>query len=69
MVMCDACDLALFKMNYSLATLWGGQSGVGIPLGQGIFLFSKMSRPVLGPTEPPIQWVPWFFPQGKAARA
>jgi hypothetical protein len=23
-----------------------------------IFLFSTASRPVLGPTQPPIQWVP-----------
>jgi len=26
--------------------------------GLGIFLFTIVSRPVLGPTQPPIQWVP-----------
>jgi len=27
--------------------------------GLGIFLFTTVSRPDLGPTQPPIQWVPW----------
>jgi hypothetical protein len=34
-----------------------------------MFLFSKPSRPTLGPTQRPIQWVPAFFPEGKAAGA
>jgi hypothetical protein len=29
--------------------------------GLGIFLFNTASRPVLGPTHPPIQWVPWVL--------
>jgi hypothetical protein len=29
-----------------------------------IFLFSTASRPVLGPTQPPIQWVPGAVPPG-----
>jgi hypothetical protein len=32
--------------------------------GLGIFLFTTASRTVLGPTQPPIQWVPGAFSLG-----
>jgi len=25
----------------------------------GLFLFATISRMALGPTQPPIQWIPW----------
>jgi hypothetical protein len=37
--------------------------------GFGIFLFDAMSRPALGPSQSPIQWVPGFFPGDKVAGA
>jgi hypothetical protein len=33
-------------------------SRVRFPTGAGIFLFTTVSRLALGPTQPPIQWVP-----------
>jgi hypothetical protein len=33
---------------------WGFESQQGL----GILLFTTMSRPALGPIQPPIQWVP-----------
>jgi hypothetical protein len=32
--------------------------GFESPQGLGIFLFTAASRPAMGPTQPPIQWVP-----------
>jgi len=34
---------------------------------QEIFLFSKTFRQILGPNQPPVQWVPGFFSEDKAS--
>jgi hypothetical protein len=39
-------------------------SGVRVPVGTRTFLLTTASRPALGPTEPPIQWVPWALSLG-----
>jgi hypothetical protein len=39
-------------------------SRVRFPGGLGIFLFTTASRTALGPTQPPIQWVPGFLSLG-----
>ena len=42
-----------------------GRSQDCTPEGEINFIpLSKMSKPSLGPTKPPIQWVPGFFPGG-----
>jgi hypothetical protein len=44
----------------SVGTATGyGLDGRGLNTGRdNVFLFSAASRPALGPTQPPIQWVP-----------
>jgi hypothetical protein len=42
--------------------------GVRSPVGLRIFPLASVSRPALGPTQPPGQWVPGGpFPGGKSA--
>jgi hypothetical protein len=41
-----------------MTRLEAGRSGFYSLQGLGIFLFTSASRPALGPTQPPIQWVP-----------
>ena len=43
--------------------------GVWIPKGARHLSPLRTFRPALGPTKPPIQWVPLLFPGGKAAGA
>jgi hypothetical protein len=44
--------------------LRAGRPGFNSRQGQEIFLFSTAPRPALGPTQPPIQWVPGAFSPG-----
>jgi hypothetical protein len=52
-----------------IATVYGlDDREVGVRVPVGARLFSTSSRPALGPTPPPIQWVPVSpVPRGKAA--
>jgi hypothetical protein len=42
--------------------------GVRFPAGQRIFPAASVSRPALGPTQPPVQWVPGVLSPGVKAR-
>jgi hypothetical protein len=42
--------------------------GVRSPAGERIFPLSSVSRPALGPTQPPVQWVPGVLSLGVVAR-
>jgi hypothetical protein len=42
--------------------------GVGSPAGQRIFPLTCVFRPALGPTQPPVQWVPGVLSPGVKAR-
>jgi hypothetical protein len=52
-----------------LTTGWTtGRSRFDPRQGQRIFPLASLSRPALGPTQPPVQWVPEIlFPGGKSA--
>jgi hypothetical protein len=52
-----------FMIFFSPATR-AGQSGFDPRQGQRTFLLAPASRPTLGPTQPPIQWVPGVLPPG-----
>jgi hypothetical protein len=52
-----------------LTTGWTtGRSGFDPRQGQRIFPLSSVSRPALGPTQPPVQWVPGVLSPGIRAR-
>jgi hypothetical protein len=51
--------------DYALAT---GRSVFDPRRGQRIFPLTSVSRPALGPTQPPVQWVPRVLSPGGKAR-
>jgi hypothetical protein len=51
----DVCHL--YVSHTQLTRLRAGRAGFESRLGQGLFVFATASRPVAGPTQPPIQWV------------
>jgi hypothetical protein len=59
----------LSRRDNSVGIASGWTVGVHFPAGQQIFLFFTAFRPALGPTQPPVQWVPGSLPGGKAAWA
>jgi hypothetical protein len=50
--------------DYGLDTGW---LGFDARQGQRIFPLASVSRPVVGPTQPPIQWVPGILSPGQSA--
>jgi hypothetical protein len=47
-------DVNFIEMTYERADNRGFENREGL----GMFPFTTVSRPALGPTQPPIQWVP-----------
>jgi hypothetical protein len=60
--MTSVCLLIMSRdSSVSIATGYGlddQMNGVRFPVGLGVFLFDTMFRPALGPTQPPVRWVP-----------
>jgi hypothetical protein len=52
------------KLSQYSVWLRAGQSWFDPRQGQRIFLLAPASRPALGPTQPPIQWVPGVLSAG-----
>jgi hypothetical protein len=59
----------LAQAVWCLTTGWTtGRSGFEPRRGQRIFPLSSVSRPALGPTQPPVQWIPGVLSRGVKAR-
>jgi hypothetical protein len=51
-------DISITDLSPQSYGLNNRGSRLRFPAGAGIFLLTTASRPALGPTQPPIQWVP-----------
>jgi hypothetical protein len=47
----------LFVMNSTVTDTTGWTTGIEFPAGARDFIYAAVSRPALGPTQPPIQWI------------
>jgi hypothetical protein len=70
-VYCHFLRLVLIKtprsweISVGIATGCGlDDRGIGFPVPVGARIFFTVSRPVLGPAQPPIHWVPWGLSPG-----
>jgi len=57
----DITNVSIMNRHISIGIatrVWAGVSGFHCRQELGIFLFSTLSRPALGLTQPSIQWVP-----------
>jgi hypothetical protein len=54
------------KLSQYSDRLPAGWPGFDSWQGQEIFLISTASKPALGLTQPPVQWVPGLFPWGQS---
>jgi hypothetical protein len=61
-------SLEMFRSRVSSVSIvsdyTGWTTGVRSPAGAEDFSSSSVSRPALGPTQPPVQWVPGIFSPG-----
>jgi hypothetical protein len=65
MVLMDIGGAGLAQSVQCLTMGWTtGRSGFDPRRGQRIFPLASVSRPALGPTQPPVQWVPGFLSPG-----
>jgi hypothetical protein len=58
------CNLVGVDRRFRDACWATGRSGFYPRRGQRIFTLTSVSRPALGPTQPPVQWVPGVLSPG-----